>query len=106
MISLTGAASVCVSTCRNSGCPRQSSRPGARPEPFLPEQRITMDEAIDAYTAGSAWIGHREDHTGRIKVGFDADLAVVDRPLETADDAFAARVDLTMVQGKVVYEAS
>ncbi len=80
------------------------TRPGARPEPFLPEQRITMDEAIKAYTTGSAWVGHRENHTGRIEVGYDADLVVVDRPLETAEDAFAATVDLTMVQGKVVYE--
>ncbi len=80
------------------------TRPGSLPEPFLPEQRITMDEAITAYTQGSAWVGHRDDHTGRIEVGYDADLVVVDRPLETADDAFAASVDMTMVQGKVVYE--
>jgi len=72
--------------------------------PFLPEQRITMAEAIAAYTVGSAWIGHRETHTGRIEVGFDADLAVVDRSLGTAEDAFAARVDMTMVDGAVVYE--
>ncbi len=81
------------------------TRPGAKPEPFLPDQRITMDEAIAAYTTGSAWIGHRETHTGRIERGFDADLVIVDRPIETADDAFEGRVDLTMVQGTVVYEA-
>ncbi len=80
------------------------TRPGARPEPFLPEQQITVDEAITAYTAGSAWVGHRDDHTGRIEPGYDADLVIVDRLLETADDAFAASVDMTMVQGKVVYE--
>ena len=82
------------------------TRPGARPEPFLPEQQITVHEAIRAYTAGSAWAGHRDDHTGRIKVGYDADLVIVDRPLETADDAFAASVDMTVVQGEIVYEAS
>jgi len=80
------------------------TRPGARPDPFLPEQRITMAEAIDAYTIGSAWIGHREDHTGRIAIGYDADLAIVDRPLVTADDAFAASVDVTVVRGNIVYE--
>ena len=80
------------------------TRPTSRPEPFLPEQRITMDEAITAYTAGSAWGAHREDHSGHIKVGFDADLVVVDRPLITATDAFSATVNLTMVQGTVVYE--
>jgi hypothetical protein len=80
------------------------TRPTSRPEPFLPEQRITMEEAITAYTAGSAWVAHRERHTGRIEVGFDADLVVIDRPLETAEDAFTANVDLTMVQGEVEYE--
>ena len=91
---------------RGIGTAVSRTRPGSRPEPFLPEQRITMQEAITAYTAGSAWVGHREAHTGRIEVGYDADLAVVDRPLETAQDAFTANVDLTMVQGKVVYEAA
>ena len=80
------------------------TRPTSRPEPFLPEQRITMEEAITAYTEGSAWVAHRETHTGRIDAGFSADLVVVDRPLVTAADAFSASVDLTMVQGDVVYE--
>ena len=79
-------------------------RPTSRPEPFLPEQRISMQEAITAYTAGSAWGAHRETHTGRIEIGFDADLVVVDRPLVTAADAFSGIVDLTMVQGDVAYE--
>lgn len=79
------------------------TRPTSRPEPFLAEQRITMEEAITAYTAGSAWAAHRETHTGRIKRGYDADLVIIDRPLETVEDAFAARVDLTMVKGDVVY---
>ncbi len=80
------------------------TRPTSRPEPFLPEQRISMHEAITAYTAGSAWGAHRETHSGRVDVGFDADLVVIDRPLVTATDAFSANVDLTMVHGDVVYE--
>ena len=91
---------------RGIGAAVSRTRPESKPEPFLPEQRITMQEAITAYTAGSAWVGHREAHTGRIELGYDADVVVVDRPLETAQDAFAANVDLTMVQGKVVYEAA
>jgi hypothetical protein len=63
-----------------------------------------MGEAITAYTAGSAWVAHRETHTGRIEVGFEADLIVIDRPLETTEDAFTARADLTMVKGDVVHE--
>ncbi len=80
------------------------TRPTSRPEPFLPEQRVTMTEAINAYTTGSAWVAHRDDRTGRIAPGCDADLVVIDRPLLTADDAFSATVELTMVRGKVVHE--
>ena len=80
------------------------TRPTSKPESFLPEQRITMTEAINAYTDGSAWVAHRENATGCISVGYDADLAIIDRPLVTANDAFTARVDLTMVQGTVVHE--
>ena len=38
---------------------------------------IAMEEAIAAYTAGSAWAAHRETHTGRVVVGYDADLVVL-----------------------------
>jgi predicted amidohydrolase YtcJ len=77
---------------------------GSRPIPFLPEQRLTMHEAIAAYTAGTAFVSHRERVAGTIERGYEADLVVVDRPLVTAEDAFEAAVDMTMVAGSVVHE--
>ncbi len=58
-------------------------RPG-EPEcekPFLPDQAITLDAAIDAFTTGVAWVNHEEDVAGRLLPGMRADLAVLDQDL-------------------------
>ena len=81
------------------------SQPEGTP-PFLPDQAISLDTALTAYTAGSAHVNRLDDVTGRLAVGMLADLAVLDRdvfdgPLE---DVHEARVDLTFVDGRVVHE--
>ncbi len=52
-------------------------------EPLLPHEALTLAEALDAYTAGSAWINGRglgdAEVTGVIEVGAVADLAATDR---------------------------
>ncbi|MEV0211184.1 amidohydrolase [Streptomyces sp. NPDC050788] len=73
---------------------------------FLPHQRLTLTQALTAYTAGSAHVNHL-DETGRIRVGALADLVVLDRdvfaePVEAIADA---RVELTCVGGEMVYAA-
>ena len=75
---------------------------------FIPEERIDLPTAFSAFTMGSAYVNHLDHETGSIEVGKYADLAVVDRnvfeqPLgEIAD----AKVDLTFVEGELVYEAA
>ncbi len=72
------------------------------------EERITLAEAITAYTAGSAWAESMEHIKGRLQRGYLADIAVF------AGDLFASQprdwlktpVILTIVDGKVVYEGS
>jgi predicted amidohydrolase YtcJ len=83
------------------GDPRES-------EPFLPEQRITLAQAIRAYTMGSAYVNHLDAVSGSIEVGKYADLAVVTRNLFALDPSqiSSASVELTMVGGRVVYAAS
>jgi predicted amidohydrolase YtcJ len=80
--------------------------------PFLPEQRLSMDDAFDAFTEGSAYINHDED-AGSIAVGKRADLAILD--LDVFADGFAsggrapvsdASVEWTVASGRVVYERS
>ena len=49
--------------------------------PLLPEERLTLDEAIHAFTMGSAFVNHHDDTTGSLSVGKLADLVVLDRDL-------------------------
>ncbi|MFD9890167.1 amidohydrolase [Amycolatopsis sp. NPDC059027] len=78
--------------------------PGSTAEAFLPEQRIGLAAAIDAYTSGTAYVNHADD-TGRIKVGNLADLVVLDRnPFDGPVSAIAdTRVAMTFVEGQRVY---
>jgi predicted amidohydrolase YtcJ len=76
-------------------------------EPFLPSERLPLDAAIRAFTAGSAYVNHLDD-TGSIRVGNLADLVVLDRDLFAAppEEIGEARVLMTFVDGAQVYEAS
>ena len=76
------------------------------PGGWVPEQRITVDQALHAYTTGSARAGFQEKELGMLRAGMLADLVMLDRditrvPPETIRDA---EVTLTMVGGRVVYD--
>lgn len=81
---------------------------GLDSEPFLPDERITLPQAIAAFTMGSAYVNHLDDVTGSIEVGKDADLVVLDRNLfeHAPEEISSANVDLTFVQGRSVFERS
>ena len=81
-----------------------TSRDTARP--FLPEERLTLEQAIEAFTLGSAYVNHLDDETGTIAAGKLADLAVIDRDLFAPDAGPIgdAKVLATFVGGKVVFE--
>ena len=75
-------------------------------EPFLPEERLELVDALAAFTAGSAWVNHLDDETGTLEVGKLADLAILDRDLfdRGAGAIGEARVVGTFVEGVAVYE--
>ena len=82
-------------------------RPG-KPEctdPFLPDQAITVDAAIDAFTSGVAFVNHAEDVAGRLLPGLRADVTVLDQDLFAipARDIGSTSVVMTMAGGTVVY---
>ena len=74
---------------------------------FEPEQRITLNEAIFAYTQASAYAEFREGSKGRLEPGFFADLVVLDRDITKVPppELLKTRVLLTVVGGAVRYTA-
>lgn len=74
-------------------------------EGWLPEERITLAEALRAYTAGSAAAAQREGELGQLAPGMFADIVVLaPNPFELApEDIQQAKVQATYVAGKKVY---
>ena len=72
---------------------------------FHPEQRITMGEAIYAYTQGAAYAEGRETSKGRLEQGYLADFVVLDRDVlkATPEDVLKTKVLRTVVGGRTVY---
>src|SRR5213595_201864 len=79
---------------------------GKNPNGWVPEQKITVGEAFRAYTGGNAFATFDEKQRGALAPGYYADVVVVDRNLfaTPAESLAAARVRVTIVGGKVVYE--
>jgi hypothetical protein len=79
---------------------------GKHPEGWFPEERLSVEEALHAYTQGCAYAAFEEKEKGAIARGKFADLVVL------SDDLFRvppekikdARVEMTIVGGKVVYQ--
>jgi len=66
------------------------TRTDARGEPFggwMPEQRVTLAEALRAYTRGAAYAGFAEQKFGNLEPGQRADFLIIDRDLELASPA-------------------
>jgi len=74
---------------------------------YFPEQRLTMDQAISAYTIGAAFAEFKEKEKGKIVPGMLADFVVLDRDLtaSSAEKVLGTKVLRTVVGGKTVYES-
>jgi predicted amidohydrolase YtcJ len=80
---------------------------GKNPGGWVPEQKITVEEAVRAYTNGSAYAEFTDHVKGSITPGKLADLVILTRDIFKIDPAEIekTRVRLTVVDGRVVYEA-
>ena len=89
-----------------SAVTRQTEK-GTPPEGFVPQQRLSLEDTIRAYTLGAAFAGHREETEGSLEPGKLADLIVLSQDLFKIEPStiVKTRVMLTMVGGKVVYKA-
>lgn len=80
---------------------------GKNPDGWIPEQKITVDEAVKAFTSGSAYAEFQENVKGTLEIGKLADFVIISDdifkidPVKIAD----AKVLTTVVNGKVVFEA-
>ena len=72
---------------------------------YVPEERITVEDAVRAYTHGSAYAAFADDRVGTLEAGKLADLAVLSQDIFSADPLAIGktRVTMTMVGGKIVF---
>lgn len=86
-----------------------AAQAGARPtgKTYTPELRITVQQAVDAYTQASAYAAFADAQVGTLEVGKLADLAVLSQDIFTVPPQTLAKtvVVSTLVGGKIVYGA-
>jgi predicted amidohydrolase YtcJ len=90
----------------NSAVNRQTV--DGRPEGgWLPQERLPLSDALEAYTAGGAWAAFAEHRRGRLAPGMDADLVVLDRDLLAAGPSaiIGTGVHLTVLEGRIVHRS-
>lgn len=78
---------------------------GLKPEGWVPGQKITVEEALRAYTSGNAWAGWQENDVGTLELGKLADFVVLDQDLRAIapEHILGARVLRTVLGGRPVY---
>jgi hypothetical protein len=80
---------------------------GKNPSGWIPEQKISVEEAVRAYTVGSAYAEFAENGKGTITPGKLADLVILSRDIFKIDSTEIEKVKvvMTIMDGRVVYEA-
>jgi predicted amidohydrolase YtcJ len=79
----------------------------SNPEGWYPEQKIGVEEALRAYTSGSAYASFEENEKGTLTRGRLADFVTIDRDLTAIapETIREARIMMTVVGGQIVYTA-
>lgn len=85
----------------------RQTREGTPPAGWVPEQRLSLEQAIAGYTLGAAYAIHRENEEGSLQPGKLADFIVLSQDLFKIDphQVSGTKVLLTVVGGKSVYES-
>jgi predicted amidohydrolase YtcJ len=73
-----------------------------------PEQILSLDETLAGFTAGAAYASFAENRVGTLKLGFRADLTIVDRDFfeVTPKELLATQVVMTVIDGAAVYDGA
>ena len=82
------------------------TRDGKHPDGWIPEEKISVLEAVHAYTAGSAYASGEDQVKGSLEPGKLADIAVLSEDIFriNPNDIQHVKVDVTILDGEVVYE--
>lgn len=80
---------------------------GKNPDGWIPEQRISVEQAVKAYTINNAWAGKQEDDLGSIEVGKLADIVVINDNIFTIapEKIIDSKVVMTIIGGQIMYQA-
>jgi predicted amidohydrolase YtcJ len=79
---------------------------GANPDGWIPAEKISIDQALSAYTVSNAYAGFQENKLGQLKVGYLADLVVLEQDIFEipAEEIKDITINMTIVDGKIVYQ--
>jgi len=78
---------------------------GERGGRFYPEESLTVAQAVYGFTAGPAYAAGRENFSGKIAPGFQADLVILDDNIYNMppSELYKMQVAATVFDGKIVY---
>jgi predicted amidohydrolase YtcJ len=78
---------------------------GANPNGWYPEQKITVEDALRAYTSGAAYASYDERDKGTLERGKLADFVMIDRDITriAPEEIAQARVMMTVVGGRIIH---
>ncbi|MDQ3134493.1 MAG: amidohydrolase [Acidobacteriota bacterium] len=81
---------------------------GKNPQGWVPEQKITVEEAVRAYTVGSAYAEFAESYKGTITPGKLADIVILNQDIFRVEpnEIEKTKVRMTIMDGKIVYQAN
>jgi len=80
---------------------------GLNPDGWVPEQKISVEDALRAYTHNNAYAGFQEDRLGEISPGYLADFVVLSDDIFSMNpnDLADVKVQRTVIGGKDAYVA-
>lgn len=86
---------------------RRAPGQGPDAEPLLPDEALTVAEALAGYTTGAAYLNGLEEVTGQLEAGYAADIVAIDADILGADPMTIAetRVTHTFADGRAVHRA-
>jgi len=79
---------------------------GANPEGWIPTEKISIEQALTAYTINNAYAGFQENKLGQLKAGYLADFVVLEQDIfEIPEQQIKdVKVSMTVIDGKIVYQ--